>query len=231
MLKDLLGEGGEGELFFTDTDHMQPGGVSHLVNMPEGVTHLVTQGFRWINMAVEVAKQSLQLQRNKVCGFGCTHACLQVQSNNLLESGDEENLKLKLFTHALGWLPKTPNFISFASDLIDDLQVRGPGQPANRCEFVTTLCHVLNLPLAVQLSIGLSLCHSHNPDNVQVCVSLLPPRKAGKRRACFSLGSAYCELLKCHSGIGCISMWVHVFPSRVISRIFRQRLEATGQTT
>eukprot|EP00667_Euglena_gracilis_P000258 EG_transcript_258 len=81
-----------------------------------------------------------------------------VHSNALLEVQHRENLKLRLLNYLLSRLPKDPHFISVASDLLDSVE---PAEPGAKYDFLAQLCRLSNLPLVVQLALGLALAHSH----------------------------------------------------------------------
>ena len=101
------------------------------------------------------------------------HLVQEMHSGDLLEVSHRENLKLRLLNLVLSRLPKEVNFISLASEVLDEVQVGGASQPASKCEFLTQLCRALNLPLVVQLSVGLGLSHSYNPANQREGIQFL----------------------------------------------------------
>ena len=68
--------------------------------------------------------------------------------------------RLRVLNLTLSRLTKDSNFISLLSEVFDDLQSRADNEPVNRCDFLIHFCRSLNLPLVVQLSIGLGLAHS-----------------------------------------------------------------------
>uniref|UniRef100_A0A7S1J542 CCR4-NOT transcription complex subunit 1 n=1 Tax=Eutreptiella gymnastica TaxID=73025 RepID=A0A7S1J542_9EUGL len=88
------------------------------------------------------------------------HLLQEVQAENLLDAADRDNLKLRVLNLTLSRFTKDSNFISLLSQVFDDLQARADNEPVNRCDFLIHFCRSLNLPLVVQLSIGLGLAHS-----------------------------------------------------------------------
>eukprot|EP00667_Euglena_gracilis_P030820 EG_transcript_43426 len=84
----------------------------------------------------------------------------EVQAANLLDAPHRDNPKLRVLNLLLSRLPKDPNFISVASEAFDANQAAGGS--GGRCDFLTHLCRALNLPLVVQLTIGLGLAHSND---------------------------------------------------------------------
>ena len=124
--------------------------------------------------------------------------------------------RLRLLNLTLSKLPKDPNFISLASEIFDEVQRTNPSSSSSRCDFITQLCRALNLPLVVQLAIGLGLAHSHDIDNqleaVQFLktklgcalfrqhVGMVPCSRSSRRLAYFCSFTSYDKVALCSGG-------------------------------